>query len=346
MSVFAARNPFLRPGEDAVTPGAQITASAEAEWPLDFRTVIETEGTLGYRQYGRSYGQFLTGGAELALVHRRNEYLTLRTQASFDRSLPIESLGSSLDGAIDPVSLQDRYEASQSLTFRSDSYTTFTGRLGWSRIDPRGSALLGRTTAISFDAGAEKRLDPATTLGLTGQATTGRSTEGGDPRSWTVRGIATRRFPKAWDALIEFGVTQISRLGLVGGRETGPVQFAGYGSLCHAPARVRFCASAAIGSVVSSFGGIQREVSFATDLDWRTGERGTLVARGEYRRSPQGSVLPDLEVLSMVSRYEHQLDGRFAVYGGAEYQQRKGLSEGRMDSLTLRAGLLYRNPRR
>lgn len=346
MSVFAARNPFLRPGEDAVTPGGQVSARAEATWPLDFRTSIETGGTLGYRQYGRGYGQFVTGGAELALVHRRNEYLSLRTEASFDRSLPIESVASSLDGAIDPVSLQDRYEASQSVTFRSDAYTTFTGRLGWSRIEPRGSLLLGKTTALSFDAGAERRIDPATTFGLAGQATTSRSAEGGDPRSWTVRGTATRRFPRAWDATVELGVTQVSRHGPGRGRETGPVQFAGSTSLCHAPGRMRFCASAAVGSVVSSFGGIQREVSAATTLDWRTGERGTLVARAEYRRSPQSSELPDLEVFSFVSRYEHQLDGRFAVYGGAEYQQRQGLSEGRMDSLTLRAGLLYRNPRR
>nr|WP_314466476.1 hypothetical protein [uncultured Novosphingobium sp.] len=349
MSLFAARNPFLLPGDDAVTLGGQIAGKASAEWPLDFRTRIETGGSLAYRQYTREYGNFLTGSAELALVHRRNEYLSLRTELSFERVLPVEAVASSLDSAIDPVSLQDRYEVAQGVTVHTDARTALNARLGWSRIDPRGSLLLTPTDAISLDFGAENRIDAATTLGLGGQITSSRSSSGGDPHAWAVQAKAIRRFPRAWNAEIEIGVTRLSRLTPGSGRESGPVQFSGNGSLCHEPGHIRFCASAAVASVVSSFGGIQREVSAATSLDWRSSERGRLIARGEYRRSPQsggpGGNLPDIEVLSLTSRYEHRLDGQFLLYGGAEFQQRTGLSDIRLNSLTFRTGLLYRIPR-
>lgn len=346
MSLFGASNPFLRPGDDALTLGGQITGKAGATWQLGYRTSLETEGSLSYRQYTRKYGEFLTGSMELALDHRRNEYLSLRTEASFERILPIEALASSLDGAIDPISLQDRYAISQALTYRTSTLTTFNGRFGWNRIAPRRSLLLAPTSAVFFDFGGDTRIDPATTLGFVGQFAASRSRTGGDPRSWALAARATRRFPQAWNLVIEAGVTRISRREPTGGRETGPVQLSGLTSICHEPGRIRFCASGAVASIVSSFGGIQREISASTSLDWRTSERGTVLSRGEYRRSPQGDTRPDLEVLSLDARYEHRLDRRFIVYGGAEYQQRTGIGADRLNAVTVRAGLIYRIPRR
>ncbi len=358
MSVFAAHNPFLRPGNDADIPGGQVILTAGGEWPLDHRTKIASEGNLAYRRYVREYGDFLTGNIEAALIHRRSEYLSLRTEASFERILPIEAVAASLDGAVDPISLQDRYDISQALTLHPDARTTLDGRLGWNRIIPRNSILLATTTAVSFDFSATTRVDAITTIGIAGQLASSRSDTSGDPRSWALRAKAARRFPKRWSAELEMGVTQISRRGLdmAGldmGRERGPVQFSGTANLCHEPGRVRFCTSAAVASVVSSFSGIQREISATTSLDWRTSERGRLVAGGEYRRSPQGAGAGSgggggqgaLEALTFTSRYEHRLDGRFTVYGGLEYQQRTGLADQKMNSLTFRAGLLLRMPR-
>jgi hypothetical protein len=346
MSLFGASNPFLRPGEEALTLGGQIAGKAEAIWALDHRTNLETDGSLTYRQYAREYGEFLSGSLELALAHRRNEYLSFRTEASFERILPIEALASSLDGAIDPISLQDRYEISQALTYNTSTLTTFNGRVGWNRIAPRRSLLLAPTSAVFFDFGAERRIDPATTLGFAGQLLASRSRTGGDPRTWAFAARATRRFPKAWNLVVEAGATRISRLEPAGGRQAGPVQFSGNVGICHEPGHIRFCASGAVASIVTSFGGIQREVFASTSLDWRTSERGTVLSRGEYRRSPQGIARPDLEVLTLDARYEHRLDGRFTVYGGAEYQQRTGLGTDRLHAMTVRAGLIYRIPRR
>lgn len=350
MSLFAARNPFLLPENDTVTPGGQVAVKAGAEWPLDFRTKLETGGGIAYRQYSRKYGHFVTGSADLALIHRRNEYLSLRSEASLERVLPIEAMASSVDSAIDPVSIQLRYDLSQTATVHTSARTTFTGRLGWSRIEPRGSVLLAPTSAVSAEIGAETRIDAVTTLGAVGQGTTSRSATGGDPHAWSILAKAARRLPRAWNATVELGATRVSRRGLGRRRDIGPVQFSGNASLCQVPGRIRFCASAAVASVVGSFGGIQRETSATMSLDWRTSERGSLIARGAYVRAPRSTAsespeLPRLELLSLMSRYEHQLDGRFVLYGSAEYRRRVGIGDRPRDSLTFQTGLLYRIPR-
>ena len=350
MSLFAARNPFLLPEDDTVTPGGQLAVKAGAEWRLDFRTKLETEGAVAYRQYARRYGHFVTGRADVALVHRRNEYLSLRSAASFERVLPIEALASSVDSAIDPVSIQVRHDLSQAATVHTSARTAFTGHLGWSRIDPRGSTLLAPTSAVSAELAAETRIDSVTTLGAVAQVTRSRSATGGDPHAWSILGKAARRLPRAWNAAVELGATRVSRRGTGSRRETGPVQFSGRASLCQEPGRVRFCASAAVASVVGSFGGIQRETSAAMSFDWRSSARGTLAARGSYVRVPrstglQGFEVPGLELLNLIARYEHRLDERFVLYGGAEYRRRVGIGDTPLDSVTLQTGLLYRIPR-
>lgn len=345
MTALAARNPFLVPGEDAFTAAAELAVKAHQDWQLAPGTRLDGAGNLAFRQYSREYGNFVTGRAALALDHRRNEYLSLLSEASFERVLPSEAQGDSIDAAIDPVSLQDNYQLAQTVTWHRDALSTVSGRLGWTRLDPRGSSLLEPTNALALTLNARRQVDRATTLGGVVAMTWSRSRSGGDPHAWSAQLTAERKFGPAWRAQVGLGATRTSQLDDLRQRQDSGVHFAGNALVCHEPRRVSACITASIQPVVSSYGGIRRETAVGATLGWRTGERGTLTANADYRRSPQPAPSPDIDTMRLAARYDFLLDGQFALFAGPDYHRRTGIGGRAVDSIQFRIGVTIGIPR-
>lgn len=343
--MFAGRNPFLVAGDDTFAVGGKIAARGRTGWTLAPGTRLDADGSVAFQQFSDNYGNFVTGAAALALDHRRNEYLSLRSEASFDRVLPTEAIADSIDSAIDPLNLQDRYSLAQSVTWHSNALTTMSGRFGWSRLDPRGSDLLEKTTALDASFDASGQIDAYTSVGARGNYTWTKSRSGGDPRAWSARITVQRRFANAWRAEFGVGVTQTSRLDDLGGRSGPGVQFAGNLRLCHEPGRLTACGTASIEPVVSSYGGIRRETALGATLGWRTSARGTISATADYRLSPQPAPDPDIKAASVTARYDHRLSSRTSLFGGLEYRHRTDLSGRSVNAAVARLGITIGIPR-
>ncbi|TCM20825.1 hypothetical protein EDF56_102488 [Novosphingobium sp. PhB165] len=346
LSMFGGRNPFLIPGEDAFTVGGEVAARGGAGLDLGPGTRLQADGSVAFRQYSQGYGNFVTGGVALALDHRHNEYLSLHTDASFERILSIEELTDSIDSAIDPLSLQDRTVLGQTVTWHSDALTTVSGRVDWNRLVPHDSLLLDKTSALGATFNAQRQIDSLTTLGAVGVFTWTKSKTGGDPNAWSVRATASRRMGHGWRAEVELGIAQTSRLDTFGQRGSGGVQFAGSGQLCHEPGHVSVCINASIEPVVTSFRGIQRESAVGATLNWRTSEYGTITASADYRRTPQLGPNGDINATRLSARYDHRLDSRMSVFGGVEYRRRTGIGGQPADSAVLQIGITLGIPRR
>ncbi len=345
MSVFAARNPFLEPDDDVVTGGAVVSVRGRTDWQLAPGTDLDADGRVAFRQYTRRYGNFVTGRAALALNHRHNEYLTLLTEASFERLLPTETMVNSIDSAIDPISLEDNYNLSQTITWHSDALTTVNGRLGWSKLDPQGSSLLERTTAINLNVDAKRQIDALTTLGAVGMMTWSRTQTGGNPHAWSLLFTADRRIIDSWRLQAQAGISRTSQVDAIGVRRTGGVQFAGNASLCHDPGRFTACLTASIQPIVSAYGGILRETAYGATLSWRTSQRGTLTASADYRRSPQPPPDRAINTTQLAARYDFRLNQQFTLYAGPEYNRRTGLSGQKVDSTVFQIGVTIGLPR-
>ena len=346
MTGFTGRNLFLLTDDRKVTSGGEVSAQAGAALGLDARTTLDLEGRVAYRRYSRRYGDFVTGYGKAALDYRRNERFSTRTEATFERLLPLEGTTGLIDAAIDPVNLQDRYEIKQGLNWRPDQYMTISGAAAWSRLSPRGSQLLRRTDATSFDLAAERRLSPFSQIGAGGTAILSKASDGSESDALLFVLKAGTRIGPHLSVQAEAGVSKISR------REPGrpgdntPLQFATSLSLCYDPRRLRVCVTGQIVPAVTGFGGIQREKVLTTTFDFQTSERGTLSASSEYRSVPSPVFGRDARIVSLSTTYEHRLDNRFRLHVGADYDRRTGRSSQTQSSWTIRAGVTFRIPSR
>ncbi|WP_395397404.1 hypothetical protein WBP07_32525 [Novosphingobium sp. BL-8A] len=345
MTIFAGRNPLLVTDDDAVTGGVEVGLRAGKDWQLSPGTKLGAEGNVAFRQYSRRYGNFVTGRAALALDHRHNEYLSFQSEASFERVLPAEATADSIDSAIDPLTLQNNYALRQTVTWNPNALSTISGQLGWRQLDPQGSSLLERTTAVDLSLNARRQIDALTTLGLLGMMTWSRSRAGGDPRAWSAYFTAERRIVHAWRLQAQVGVTRTSQLDTLGARQSGGIQFAGNASLCHDPGRISACVTASIQPVVSAYNGIQRETAYGATFSWRSSPRGTLTASADYRRSPQPAPSPAIDTMRIAARYDFRLNQQTTLFAGPEYRRRTNVSGQTVDSTVFRIGVTIGLPR-
>jgi hypothetical protein len=101
VNALVSDNPFLTTEKERATGAVELVARPRAELQLDPRTNLDFTGEVGFRQYSRRYGNFVTGRSDLRLRHRRSEYLTINGQASYARDLVSDSLTDSIDFAVD-----------------------------------------------------------------------------------------------------------------------------------------------------------------------------------------------------------------------------------------------------
>lgn len=346
MTGFTGRNPFLTLDDRARTSGGEISAQGGLGIGIDPKTALDLDGRIAYRRYDRRYGSFTTGRASAELKYRDDERLSLSSRARFDRSLPLETLASTIDAAVDPISLQESYALEQNVRWRPDAHTSFAGEISWNRRVPLGSVLLAKTDATSFGASAERHISPYTWIGLGGVATFSESADGSDSNSAIVVLKVGTRIGRYFSAQAEGGISKITRTESDGRRNDNPAQPTASVSLCYDPRRLRVCLSGRISPVVTSFGGIQREKTLNATVQLQTSERGTLSATADYRAVPGPTFETDTKVMRLSTAYEHRLDNRFRLHVGADYDRRTGLSSQTLGTWTVRVGVTFRIPSR
>lgn len=344
MTVFSGRNPFLIPGDNAITTGGEIGLSGGATVALDYKTTLAVEGGAAYRRYDREFGPFVTGRARAKLEHRRDEHFDLSTEAAYERSLPLEGMAASIDAAIDPVSLQERYQFDQDLRWRPDRYTTITGSAGWTRLRPIDSPLLTRTDGTTFSLSLQRRIAETTWIGMTAEGTLSNSQDGGEARSGSVLLTGGARIARRLSGEFAAGISKISRAEGRGPRQGGSGQLTASASLCYDPRRFRLCVSGRVSPVVTSFDGIRREKSLNATFDLKLMPRANFTVEADYRSMPGASRLTDPSVARASARYEHEFDRHLKLHVGADYDRRTGLSRQTLDTWTVRVGATLRIP--
>ena len=339
--VFGSSNAFLLADDDKVTIGGEVIVSSKGEFGIDARTSVEADADLAFRQYSRRFGDFLTGRAAAILHHRRDEFLSLQTDFFYDRFLPTEALGDSIDAAIDPIALREDYGARQSITWNPSARTAVTGLLSWTQTQPVSISPLSETSVAEFALGAERKVSPFLSLGAGGGYLISESEDGYDSTVKTFRLTADYRLASYWRAAVELGVEEQDLSFGAGEPETGPVQFSGSGLLCVEPQRATMCFSAVVRSVASGIG-VLRATSFGAQMDYRLSEYGAVSFTADYRKAPGADQHLAAEVLAINSRYEHRLSRAFYLLIRLDYLQRSSLPAGKIDAVAGRIGVSFR----
>jgi len=341
-SVFMSDNPFLIPGENKLTGAAEFVVRPEVVWPLGPSTTLNANGAIGYRQYHRRYGNFLTGRMNASLHHRRNEYLSVDGSVSYARELPPDALTDSIDAAIDSLSIRESYTARGSLTWNPNARLSVVGEAGWQKTRYPRSTLLATTNIRDVAVEVSKRVSPLMTVGVRGDLTESDSAFGADTSTRTLRLTAARRLAAAWRANIEAGL-EWARPNRGPGQARGVgAQFSGSARLCYEPPHTVACISATIRSEATGLGELGREKTFDLTVTRRLSEHGTLTASAEYRSARFTLLDARSDVLRCSTAYDHRLSNRFSVGGRVDYLRRTRPTGERIDATIFWIGVTFR----
>ena len=305
---------------------------------------MEFTGEVGFRQYSRRYGNFVTGFADLQVRHRRNEHLTVGAQATFDRSLVSDPLNDSLDFAFDSRGVHESTEVRPTVTWNPNSRVAVNADAGWRKMRYPGSILLRPIDAYDAGIGVSRRMSAATSLGAQARITSTRSDEGGDTSVKSFGLVATRRFSEHWYGDVQVGVEWTNMDDPIGPDDDNRAQFNGGFSLCHEPRRTVICVTGSIRNEVSGFGGLQREKTLGATLSRRVSERGTLTGEFDGREANLPGFANPASILRASGGYEHRLDRNIYLTSNATYLQRKLLGQ-RVDAVIFQVGLSIRGAR-
>ena len=342
--VFVSDNPFLLPGEDTGAAAADVAARPYLDWDLDPHTRLEFTGEVGFRQFHRRYGNFVTGFADLQLQHRRNEYLTVGAQVTYDRSLVSDPLSDSLDFAFDSRGVHESAEVRPTVAWNPNARVSITGDMGWRKMRYPGSILLRPIDAYDVGVSASRRMNAATSLGAQARLTSSQSGDGGDTSVTSFNIVATHRLSEHWYGDVQAGVEWTGLNDPIAPDDDNRAQFNGGFSLCHEPRRTVVCVTGAIRSEVSGFGGLQREKTLGATLSSRVSERGTITGEFDGRKANLPGFTHPASILRASGGYEHRLDRNIYLTSNATYMQRKLLGQ-RVDAVILQVGLSIRGSR-
>lgn len=343
-AVFASDNPFLIAGENRASGAVDVAARPYVDWHLDPRTKLEFTGELGFRQYHKHYGNYVTGLADLGLRHRRNEYLTVSGRARYSRDLISDMLTDSIDFAFDSRGVRESIDAGGTVAWNPSATITITGDLGWRKLRYPDSAILQATDAYDVGISASKRLNAKTSVGLQARATSSRPESSGDTSVKSVAFTAAHRFAENWHGDVQLGV-EWSRLNdSFGSSHDDRARFNGGANLCYEPLRTSICLNGTIGSEVSGLGGLQRETSFGGTVRHQISEYGAITAEVESRKTNLPEFDAPARVLRVASNYEHRLNRTLYLTSGAAYLQRQ-FAGAKIDAAIIQIGLSIRGER-
>lgn len=344
-NVLVSDNPFLTTEKERATGAVELVARPRVDLKLDPRTDLDFTGEVGFRQYSRRYGNFVTGRSDLQLRHRRNEHLTVSGRAIYTRDLVSDLLTDSIDFAIDTRSIRESIDARTSVAWSPDATTTIVGNGGWRRLRYPGSALLQTTKAYDFGFAADKRLSERMTVGVQASRTLSHILGGQDTSVTSLNATAARRFSAHWYGGTQLGIewSKLYDPGSLTRESRG--RFNGAAHLCYEPARTTACVRSAIGSEVSGLGGLQREFSVSADISHRISEFGTVSAETEYRRARLPGYDAPARVFASTLRYEHRIRRNIYLTPSVAYLQRNRRAGEKADAFIFQIGLSIRGAR-
>ena len=344
-NVLLSENPFVTTEKERLTGAVELVARPRVDLQLDPKTNLEFAGQLGFRQYSRRYGNFVTGRSDLRLRHRRNEFLTIRGQASYARELVSDALADTIDFAVDTRSIRESVDARTAVEWSPDAITTIIGDGGWQRLRYPDSALLSTTKAYDFGVAASRRMDEKLTLGVEAHRTLSHVLNREDTSVTSLNATAVRRFSAHWYGGTRLGVEWSKINDPIGLTRQTRSRFNGDVHLCYEPSRTTACLRSAIGSEVSGLGGIQREFSVGTDISHRISEFGTLIADADLRRARLPGDDRAARVFASSVRYEHRIRRNLYLTPSVAYLQRNRRVGEKADAIIFQIGLSIRGAR-
>ena len=344
-NVLLSDNPFLTTEKEQATGAVELIVRPRVDLKLDPKTDLNFAGQLGFRQYSKRYGNFVTGRSDLRLRHRRSEYLTISGQASYARDLVSDSLADSIDFAVDTRSIRESIDARTSVAWNPDAITTIIGDGGWRQLRYPDSTLLSTTKAYDFGVAANRRMSERLTLGVEAHKTLSNVVNGEDTSVTSLNATAVRRFSAFWYAGTRLGIEWSKIYDPVGLTRQNRSRFNGDAHICYEPSRTTACLRSAIGSEVSGLGGIQREFSIGTDISHRISEFGTIIADADYRRARLPGDDRPARVFASSVRYEHRLRRNLYLTPGIAYLQRNRRVGEKADAFIFQIGLSIRGAR-
>ena len=344
-NVLLSDNPFVTTEKKQATGAVELIVRPRVDLQLDPKTDLDFTGQLGFRQYSRRYGNFVTGRADLRVRHRRSEFLTISGQVGYARDLVSDSLADTIDFAVDTRSIRESVEARTAVAWSPDAITTIIGDGGWQRLRYPDSTLLSTTKAYDFGVAANRRMDEKLTLGVEARRTQSNVLNREDTSFTSLNATAVRRFSAHW-----YGGT---RLGIEWSKIYDPIsltresrsRFNGDAHLCYEPSQTTACLRSAIRSEVSGLGGIQREFSVGTDISHRISEFGTVIADADYRRARFPGEDRAARVFASSLRYEHRIRRNLYLTPSVAYLQRNRRVGEKADAVVFQIGLSIRGAR-
>lgn len=340
---LAGRNPFLIPGDEAVTVAAELIVRPKAELSLGPKTTFEGDAELGVRQYHKRYGNFLTGHGIATIKHRESERLSITAAASRRRELPTEASAGTIDAAVDTLSIRESTAIRSNVIWSPDARTTLVTDLAWEKLKYPDSAALRDVTGFDMRVGPSRQTDSRTRIGLQIQYTLSR-TDGLD--DWlsarALRLTASRRISPRLRADLSAGAERASMLDPLGREQTGPRRFSGSANVCYEPQHLTMCGTAAVRTVLSGIEGLRREFFVTLSARKQLAEHSFLNATADYTRAPVNSLGFNADVARVSAGYERRMSTRLWFHSRADYLRRTRFTGERIDAAVLRIGVIFR----
>ena len=343
-STFVSDNPFVIPGNNRESAAIDLAARPYVDWDLDHSTRLEFMGEVGFRQYFRLYGDFVTGFADLRLEHRHNEYLTISGQARYSRDLNSDILTDSVDFAFDSRGVSERSEVRSAVAWSPHATLTLTGDARWQHLSYPSSRLLQTTDAYEVGVSATKQLNARTSVGAQARMTSSHPeiTQESSVASFNL--TASHQFAEHWNGTIVAGGEWSKPDDPFGSQGDDRVRFNGSLTLCYEPEHASACLRSSVGSEVSGLGGLQREYIVGATVSSRLSEHSTISADFETRKSDPPGTAFSARVLSASCDYEHRLNRNLYFTSRASYLQRK-IGDASIGAVVFQIGISIRGAR-
>lgn len=327
--VTLASNPLLVAGPDvsalaaqlSVEPGVTITNATGSSLVLD--------GVLTARAYSRRYGNFLFGRARAEAVLRRDERLSVRAAANFQRDLSADILTDAVDAGAEPRSTRNILQGSLSATWRPDARMTITPLLRVESARFTNSIALADSDLRGAELRIARRMSARTSIGVAALGNVSEIGATGRFATLTLLGTVDHRFSPVLRAVAEIGVER--NRDRVAGRTA--TRFSGSARLCADSTRTHGCLTAAVASDASSVGALQRRYTLGVSVRHAIGPQLEMSAAADYQRAASSGTgaTPTFSAAALRGGIDWRLRRDITLGGEIEYRTRDQRGGGRID---------------
>lgn len=328
--ITIASNPLLVAGPDTAALAAEFSIEPGVRWTNDTGSFLAVDGVLTGRTYSRRYGSFLLGRARAEAVLRRNEHLSLRASANFNRDLAADILTEAVDAGTDPRSTRNTLLGLVSLDWRPDALTTISPLIRFESTQFTDSVTLDDSNLQGAELRIQRRMSARTRIGV---AVLGNISEIGDTGRFatvTLLGTVEQQFGPFFQATAELGIER-NRDRVSG---TTATRFSGNIRLCANNTRTSGCFTAAVASDASSVGTLQRRYTVGASARHAIGPQLDMVAAADYQRAASAGTgqTPTFAATTIRIGLDWRIRRNVTLGSQVEYRQRDQRGSSAIDS--------------